>query len=356
MRTLDLLRQVDRDRFHLDFCALSGDCGPLDAEVERFGSRVHLIRLGISFPREFASMLRREKYDVVHSHVFHSSGYILRLAKSAGVPVRIAHFRNTTNGKSARIDRQAKEWILRRLIDRNATRILAVSEGAMCEAWTPDWSRDSRCRVVYNTLDLAPFLRTDDRANVRAELGIPPDAQLVIHVGRMDPQKNHRRLLSIFACLAEHHRRVWLVCVGRIEAAVQADILATARSGGIADRIVIAGERSDVPSLLRASDLMIFPSLWEGMPGAVLEACIAGLPVVASDLPGVREIASKLPEAPLHVLSLDECDSVWSDVANKLLVGPSNGFFREGAVAAFQRSEFGVEHAISEHCQAWEGL
>ena len=76
------------------------------------------------------------------------------------------------------------------------------------------------------------------------------------------------------------------------------------------DGVALAGNRSDIVRLVKAADLMIFPSLWEGLPGAVLEAASAGIPVLASDLPGVRELAEHLSR--IEALSLERADRDWA--------------------------------------------
>lgn len=98
-RTLDLMRHIDRKRYHFHFCVLSGQSGELDKEIQHLGGSIHYIALSLAFPFKFLQLLRREQYDVVHSHIHYSSGLILWLSALANVPIRIAHFRNTSDGK-----------------------------------------------------------------------------------------------------------------------------------------------------------------------------------------------------------------------------------------------------------------
>ena len=67
------------------------------------------------------------------------------------------------------------------------------------------------------------------------------------------------------------------------------------RALGVLDRVRFSGERQDIPRLLKGADLFLFPSLWEGLPGALLEACAAGTPVLASDIAANREVAEVFP-------------------------------------------------------------
>jgi glycosyltransferase involved in cell wall biosynthesis len=353
MRTLDLMRQVDRNRFQLEFCTLSGLPGELDVEIEALGGTIHPCRLGWGFPVAFVRLLRSGRYDVVHSHVMHSSGFILQCAALAGVPVRVAHFRNTCDGASPSFRRKIQQRAMKQALDKSATRILAVSEGAMTAAWTPRWRDDSRCSVMYNVVDIAPYQLAPDVGAVRGQFGISDDAQLVIHVGRLHPQKNHARLLSIFAELMKNRVDAHLLIVGRGEQQDSERLAEQAQQLGIGQRMTIAGERDDVPRLLQASDLMIFPSFWEGMPGVVLEACAAGTPVVASDLPGVNEIAAHF--SSVHPISLNEPDAVWAEECHRLLTQKGEKTDGRTALARFRGSVFSPERNRDSHCSVWEG-
>lgn len=349
MRTLDIMRHIDRQQFQLDFCALSGLPGVLDDEIRSLGGEVHYCRLGWSFPWRFQNLLRQHSYAVVHSHVHYASGFILFLSHSAGVPGRIAHFRSTSDDHGANLRRALQRKAMRHLIDRYATHILSVSQGAMIAAWGTAWKTDKRCHITYNGLDTEPFLNPVD-AYVLDDLNIPRSAKLYIHVGRMDPPKNHTRLITIFSEIAAHQPDAHLLLVGRggndIERAARQQIEAL----GLADRVTFAGERSDVSDLLRAAHTLIFPSTREGLPGVVLEACAAGTPVLASDLPGICEIAEHFPS--VVPLSLNLSDEVWAKQAAALAADQTDAA-RKQALARFLGSPFNLETCIKAHTRIW---
>jgi glycosyltransferase involved in cell wall biosynthesis len=319
MRTVEVLRHLAPSSAKFSFLSLSGQPGELDAEICRLGGRVHLVKLDASFPRRFPTLLRRERVDVVHSHVEHFSGLLLLLARWAGVPIRIAHFRSTTDGHRPTLRRRLQRSVMKALVNRNATRILAVSRGAMESQWGPSWEADGRCEVVYNGLDTAPFSGPAERDDVRAELGLAASSYLVIHVGRLDPAKNHAMVLDVFAQLARRLPDAHLALVGRGGNSVEACVREQAGREGILERVHLLGVRHDVPRLLKAADLMIFPSLWEGLPGAVLEACAAGIPVVGSAIPGVVEIAGYFPS--VTVMADGAGVAAWADHCMEAIQG-----------------------------------
>jgi len=353
IRTLELMRHLDRRRFRFHFCALSGRRGELDDEMNRLGGQVHLVpRDGPGFSRRFRALLREHCFDVVHSQVLYFSGYVLRLAAAFGTPVRVAQFQNSHDSR-----RGPHRWIvrsvMRRWIDRYATHVTAVSEGAMASVWGRDWKSDPRCRLLYNGVDPARFAAGGDRDGVCREFGLPCDAPLCIHVGRIARQKNHLRLVRIFAELLRRRPQARLLLVGRGGNSLEKRLRSRIARLGIGGRVLLCGERADVPRLLGTADVLLFPSRWEGLPGVVQEAAAAGTPVVASDLPGVGELAERL--AGIRRVGLDKPDSHWAEVVADVLACPVPEHARTQARRAFEQSEFAIDRCAEKYCRIWEG-
>jgi glycosyltransferase involved in cell wall biosynthesis len=317
LRTLDLMAQAALKGFEFHFATLADGAGSLDTTIEALNGKVHSCPLSPLFPFRFRQLIRVHAFDVVHSHVHHFSGYILRLAALEGTGTRIAHFRSTGDGQPGTWRRLAQRAIMTRWIDRYATAIVAVGEGVMNLAWRPNWRSDPRCVVVYSGLDLDRFAGAPDPVSVRREFGMPEDSRLIIHVGSISSSKNQIRLLRIFAELSRRNPGLRLLLVGRDPDGARRGIVEAVADLNLQEVVTFAGERSDIVRLLKASNLMIFPSLREGLPGAVLEACAAGTPVVASDLPGVREIATTCPS--VTCLPLAAPDEEWAAAAERVL-------------------------------------
>ncbi len=147
-----------------------------------------------------------------------------------------------------------------------------------------------RVTVIPNGVDLQPFLSRSDetRARVRAQAGVLADDVVLIHVGSLSPEKNHSVLIRTAAALRAEGKRVrlWLVGDGPERDAITAMI----RDAGLNTLTWLAGPRTDVADLLAGADLLVLPSLTEGMPAAVIEAGLARLPVVAYDVGGLSEV------------------------------------------------------------------
>jgi glycosyltransferase involved in cell wall biosynthesis len=345
LRTLELMRSMDRKRYRFEVCCLSGLPGDLDGEVRSLGGTVHLMPLNARFPSRFGSLLREGNFQTVHSYVHWFSGYILRLAAQAGVQQRVCHFASTEDGKGAHFARRIRKHILKRWVHAYATDIVGVCEGALTANIGPEWPRDVRCQVIYRGIEISRFQIPSDREGVRAEFCMPEDAVIVAHVGRMDPPKNHERLLFIFERFARMAPRAHLLLIGATHDPIESRIRGMVDRMALGKRVMFAGIRSDVPRLLRASDLMIFPSLWEGLPGAVLEAAAAELPVVASDLPGIKEIGRYFPA--VHTIPLELSNEEWATVA---LEFQSNRVRTFPAEEPFLTGPFSMRYAV-ERCE-----
>jgi glycosyltransferase involved in cell wall biosynthesis len=282
--------------------------------------------------------------------VFYASGFILALA-AAGVPRRIAHFRAMSDGKPSTFGRRIEQTILRRLLDASATDVVGCAEGVLDAVWQSRWRQDPRCQVIYNGIDPDRFRVTVDRDDLRDELGLPRDALVFVHVGYDAEEKNHPRLLKIFAEIRRRAPGARLVlagdgtdCPGRV-------VFRHIREFALQDSVDALGVRRDIPRLLAAADVLLLPSLAEGLPGVVLEACAAGVPVLATDLPGVREIAARLPA--VYYLSLAQDDREWARTALSLPGEARALRLRETAAAVFRHSVFDVDRAVVAHRALW---
>jgi glycosyltransferase involved in cell wall biosynthesis len=351
LRLVEVLEHLSPEEFRVDVCALSGLPGSLDARVEARGGAVVPLKLDLAFPLRFLRLLRHRQYDVVHAHVLHTSGPILALAALAGVRSRVAHFQSMRDEKAATLSRRIQTHIKMGLIDRCATDIIACSEGSMDAVWHPGWRDDPRCQVIYDGVATDRFevpVRPDD---VRTELGVPESARLFLHIGYTAVEKNHPRLLGIFAAIVQRDPSATLVLAGDGTDAPDGVVAEHVRALGLAHRVIALGVRRDVPRLLKAADVVLFPSLREGLPGVVLEATLSGVPVLATDLPGVREIAERLPG--VFYLRLTESDAAWADLALRLPGEAARLRLGDGPVERFRPTVFHIDRAADAHRTLW---
>ncbi|HEX4632330.1 MAG TPA: glycosyltransferase [Gemmatimonadales bacterium] len=174
---------------------------------------------------------------------------------------------------------------------RLALRLAATHSGALvgvcreaADALRRDlWLPRRRVLTISNGVFAPDFSHP---APLRADLGLAEHEVLIVAVGNLYPVKGHRYLIEALALLRERHPHAHVAVVGRGE--LHEPLEALARSLGVSDRVHLLGFRPDVGSVLAAADFFALPSLSEGLPLALLEAMRAGLPIIASDVGGIR--------------------------------------------------------------------
>lgn len=352
---MHVLRNADRTRTAIDFLVHSRQPGAYDEEALRLGARVFTcphIKNPWRYARRFKQILTEHgPYDVVHGHVYHYSGFVLRLARGLSVPVRVAHSHTDRRAaaKSAGWLRRAYAGLCSHWIDRSATVGLACSEQAAESLFGPNWTADPRYRVLHYGIDLAPFRQPVRRDAVRKELGLPTDALVVGHVGSFRPVKNHAFLLDV---AEQSPRNVHFLLVG--DGPLRESIATSARRRGLADRIVFAGARHDVPRLLLACDVMTLPSLYEGLGLVLIEGQAAGLPCVVSDViprevdqvPGLVHRRSLALPAADWARALCEAAAARTVPARSLAILEQSSFSIAASVRGLEEA-YGLRHAAA---------
>ncbi len=344
LRTVEIMRRTDPALVVQEFATLSGNPGTLDDEIRQLGGAVHPCRLDAGFAPRFMRLIRERRIDVVHSHVFLTSGMMLALALAVGVPQRIAHFRSTSDGQPSTVRRRAYRAGMRRLLDATATDLVGVSAASLVAGWSPGWQHDRRCQVIYNGVDPARFADAVDDGGVRAELAVPAGAPLLVQVGRFDPPKNHRFTATLLPLLPHAH----VVFVGRGGTALEAEAQRQLAASGCRARAHFVGERTDVGRWLVAADASILPSVVEGLPGVVLESLACGTPVLAADLPGVREVADRVEGVTVVPTT---SPGAWAD-ALRSMPSPTPAA-RARLRAGLAASPFTIDAAVAGHVALW---
>ena len=345
---MHVLRRIDRKRFKMDFLVRTAEPGAYDSEIESLGSKV-IPCVDPRRPWQFIPNLIRKfrdngPYDVVHCHDPHyGTAILLHMAARLGVPGRIDHSHNDARLiKNATFCRRVAAAITRPSVARNTVLRLAVGGYAAEGLFGSQWKSDSRVRILRCAVDLDPFSEHVDRKALREELGIPEHAFVVGHVGRFDKQKNHSFLIDIALEVSrlKPDVRFLLVGDGPLRSAMERKVARV----GLEDRAIFAGVRADVPRLmLGAVDVFVFPSLFEGLGLAVIEAQAAGLPCVCSDrVPAETGVVKPL----FHRLSLSRSAADWA--RQVVALRGAHLVAQPEALALMEQSPFNVTASVRE--------
>lgn len=360
MRMLEMARALPNDGPFLTMVTLSGREGSLAEDYKAAGVSIVPMRLSsLGFAWRFVKFLRENHIRVVHSHVHMASGFILALAAVGGARKRIANFSSDGSRRSDQsLFVRAKYTILRWLISLFATDIVGIAPSTLSLAWKDEWRDDPRCSVLLTGFDLEKFsiAGTD---GLRGDLGIRSDEPMIVHVGRADiPTKNRDGAIRFFAEFATSNRHGVLVFVGRDGADEEQSRLnrekwlSLTEELGITPRVYYAGERMDVPDILVTADLLLFTSTLEGLPGVLVEARAAGIPVVASDVAGAVYLAGLV--SGIRLLSLEEPASVWADAVAAALMQRPTQESRQLAVSSLRNSDLDIGTAVSNYRRLWD--
>jgi glycosyltransferase involved in cell wall biosynthesis len=285
---VDIVSRLDRSRYDSVVCCIQ-EKGELAVDLEASGVPVSCLHrmqskgFDIRVIADLVRLLRRDRIGLVHSHLYHANLYGRIAALLAGVPV-VATIHNTY----AR--RKLHRRVFNNLLSRVSARVIAVSEEIRRDVMQYDWIAPDRIATIHNGIDVGRIETRMTRRQARERLGIA-DRELVIGcIGRLEEQKGHRYLLEALAMLNEDGRlagRLRLVLAG--DGRLQKDLRERASALGVAQWTSFLGTRRDIAEILKALDIFVMPSLWEGLSVAMLEAMAAGLPVVISDVGGVSQ-------------------------------------------------------------------
>ena len=232
--------------------------------------------------REIKEIILREKISLVHTHLYDGGKYGRIAARMAKVPgiVHTAH--------NIYVKRRTKYHLINWLLSFFTDRIIAVSKAVKESLVRYDRINRKKIQVIYNGIDLSKFGGPLTKNEVRAELGIKPDEYVIGVIARLEEQKGHRYLLEALSNIPEHlgSLKILIVGDGQLRSALEAET----KKRALSSNVLFLGTRKPIAPILKALDLFLLPSLWEGFSMAILEAMAAGIPVIATLVGGAGEV------------------------------------------------------------------
>lgn len=281
---MKIYRALDKSRYQMDFCVSKQEKGFYDDEIISLGGKIiHTVPKSRNPFGSFASIysiVRKGKYKYVMRVSQNSlSAMELVAAKAAGASVLVFRSSNSSTMKGG------IEALLHKLFkflpNLVATVKIAPSLPAARFMFGEKSIKNNEILFLKNGIPLDKYsFDAKSRNKIRAEIGIQ-DQLLIGHIGRFVKQKNHMQLLDIFREVLKQKRDAHLVFVG--EGELEGLVKQKVHEYGLDDKVHFLGVRQDIPEILSAMDVFVFPSLYEGMPNTVIEAQANGLPCVISD-------------------------------------------------------------------------
>ena len=321
-RIMDLYRQMDRDEIQFDFLVHSSSVNGFvedapqrtpqfyDEEIKRLGGHIYVLPKFkmynyLTYTQAIGDFFKRHsEFYVVQGHMTSTAGIYLPIAKRYGIPITVAHAR------SAGVDRGIKgiaTRFLRKNLYKKTDYCFACSELAGVSVFGKKQSDEGKVKIIYNAIDAEKFAyKPEKRKQARKKLGV--DGRLVLgHVGRFSAPKNHTYLIDIFASLCSMREDAVLVLVG--DGPGKAAIEKKCTELGIREKVLFMGNSKQPENYYQAFDLFLLPSLYEGLPGVLVEAQAAGLRCLVSDRVTREAQATDL----VTYLDIDKPASTWAE-------------------------------------------
>lgn len=295
------------NKFQIDVAAVHNNSPEMIDEYKKAGCNVIVFpdRMNetVKYFFELTKYLKKSRYDIIHVH---GSSALMSLellaAKLAGVPVRIAHSRNT-KANNVRADK-----LLRPIFN------YLYTSGIACGKEAGKWLfGEKEFTVLHNGKDFSKFCY-DSKIREKERKKYNLDGKTVIgHVGAFNYQKNQEYLVKVFMEYLRKNENAVLYLIG--DGDEKSAVQARAKELNVESKIIFAGNVRDVPQRLQAMDIMAFPSRFEGLPNVVLEWQAEGLPCLISDKI-TKECA---PSDLVKFASIEDDPKIWADKMEQML-------------------------------------
>ena len=315
---MNIFRNIDNNRFIIDFCVPETDKGYYDQEIlAKNGHVFHVPLIKKVGPLKYMRivkdiLIKNGPYDAIHVHSVHMGALAILSAKKAGINKRIYHVHNT---KDAALDHlpfhNVLEKYLKKSIIKNSNVYLACGQKAGQYIYG-----NVPFTIINNAVDLVRFYpySYEKQKEIRDSLSITPNKYVVGNIARFSTVKNQKRLVDI-ACLDKTQRDMLVfLLVGDGE--TLSDVKKYANEKKCLDKIIFTGIRNDSERMYNTMDVFCLPSYFEGLPVTMIEAQACGIPCLVSDV--ITQECS-LGISDVMFLSLEENNQKWLDALYSLV-------------------------------------
>ncbi len=327
---MNVYRNIDRTKVQFDFVLFRKEECDYNEEIRKLGGKIYWIpryngRNHFIFKRAWRTFFKEHPdYKVIHGHVRSTASIYLKIANKYNLTT-IAHSHSTSSRGSGA--EQLFKNIIQLPIRYTADYLFSCSDEAGEWLFGKKSIQKENYRIVKNAIDTEEFkynrIRRDE---IRKQLAIQ-NKFVIGHIGTFTTPKNHTFLIDIFKAVHEQNREAVLLLVG--DGVLRSSIEKKIEELRLSDSVKLIGVRSDIPDLVQAMDIFVFPSLFEGLPVTVIEAQTSGLPCIISD---TITTEVKITNS-IKSLSLKEAPDYWSgeilNIDNNLIRDNQNKLISE---------------------------
>ena len=335
---LDLTQNIGREKYEVKVATVIKG-GVLVSEFEKAGIEVKIFKkkgkLGMGVIWKIFRYLRREKPQIVHTHLFGGDTWGRIAAILARVPIIISTEHNTN------IDEGISKRIVKKFLSFFTAKIIAVSEAVKKYSIQKDHISGKEMEVILNGVQMNKFLSISQK-----EFGDPP---IIGIVGRLEEQKGHKYLFEALNLLKVIPWTLWIIGEG----SKKAELERLAKNLDLRERVMFLGARDNISEILDKIDIFVLPSLWEGLGIAVIEAAAAGKPIVASRVGGIPEI---IENERTGVLVESKNVKSLADGLERVLLGEGEALLMGRSARDYVKEKFDIKRMVKEYEKLYERL
>lgn len=282
---LTVLKNLDLTQYNPIVCCIR-EKGVIGEEIENRGiAIISLNRKSKSWDfrivMDILKIIQTKNIQLIHTHLYHANMYGRIAALISKIPAVVTEHNVYPKYK---LRRRILNWFLA----KKSKKIIAVSEMVKKDITVRDWIKPSKIEVIYNGIDIDRFPSAITKEEARQKLGVPTDCFLIGTIGRLTDQKGQIYLINTIGIIKGIIPEIKLLLAG--SGPLESDLKSIVSTKGLNEYVKFLGARRDIPDILKAMDVFVFPSLWEGLPMVLLEAMASSLPVVATSVGGITEI------------------------------------------------------------------
>ncbi len=312
---MNYYRHIDRSKVQFDFLCNTKTVA-YEQEINELGGNIYRLTARSENRKQFYHELNEfmkqyaKQYECIWVNVCSLANIdYLKYAKKYGIQRRIIHAHNSQNMDSKL--RGLLHYANKQIIDRYATDFWSCSEEASIFFYKNSIIRSSKYRLVNNAIDLNKFAFDETvRNQYRNQLHLDNNT-VILNVGRFHFQKNQLYLIDIFEEYQKRNKDSLLIITGMGED--EQKLRKYVEDKSLTDKVIFLIERSDVNNILMASDIFVFPSLFEGFPLTLVEAQASGIPILCSS-----SITEKVKMSNnISFISINEPASTWADAIER---------------------------------------
>lgn len=332
---VNIFKAFDRKKYQFTFVAYDEEIAYEKYLQENGATIIHLPSRNegfFRFRKALNNLLKQNKYDVVWAHkTTLSSCEILELAKKNGVPLRIVHSHSSSNMGS-------KLTYVLHITNKTCLPLWANMFFACSQTAATWFFGDKDCIIAKNGIDIQKFKYNKEiRNKIREQYSIG-DCFVLGHIGRFGKEKNHKKLIDVFYEVKKRKNNAKLVLCGDGEE--RNNIIQQIQKLNLQNDVLLLGVVNNVNDILQGIDLIVMPSLFEGLPFSLLEAQAAGLKCVVSDTVSKESDIMKWNT----FIALEEEDSYWAEEICNIELE----YDRFAAIETMQQEGYDIHKCVRE--------